>query len=258
MGSGPFSYNNQEENMSKLLLLALIVLLVSCDNATSNEVTKSDLPDSAKAFLAKEGFDVSDYIETTDEAIVDDQVFDLAEIHEMIEKDKNKTSLNKQYRTRYLASQSRVRDIKVKFASNMNRLLKTRTLIAMSQINAIRGSKVRLRMVTRGAYDIYIRHGNVPSARGTFPSRGKVGKYITYSNRWKNWTRIPAYNMNTPLHELGHNIGLRHDHAVREGVQPWQHISGTPMRDYRSVMSYNRTRYFTYNDKKAISKLYPR
>ena len=162
---------------------------------------------------------------------------------------------DKQWRTRYLVSQSRIRNVRIRFASNMGSAWRNSTRSAINAFNAISNTKLYLREVS-GSYDIYVRYGNTPSAYAEFPySDGSPGRRITIGyNTYSGGT----YGRNLTRHEIGHCIGFRHDHAPREGIASWQRVPGTPYSDTYSIMSYNSNAYITYWDKRSIQILYPR
>ncbi len=237
----------------KLVLITLLALLFSCSETSTEKVELTDT-DKALSFLEKKGFDLKDYfIEENHIMVGEDMAFDIDDL--VLRFEKKNDSRQKQWHTEFQVDRNRINDVAVMIQSNVPSAWATRARAAMVQWNSVTGSRVYLYEVTRKRdADIIVKTFYSGSAMGTFPySNGKVGKYI-----WVNPNYSPTgYYYNTMLHELGHNIGLRHDHAPSEGIDPSWQIAGTPYSDTYSVMSYNSNRYFTDMDKKAVEVLYP-
>jgi len=237
----------QGEKMKRLVLMLLMILFFSCSEV--NETESTDPNAALLNFLSESGFKTDNAIFEEDHIIIEgDIAFSISDLKKRMQQ------RGKQWRTQYQISDTRVRDIKVKFHKRLKSAWVESGRAAIAQLNAVPNSAVFLREVTSGE-DILVQHsGRVSSARGEFPSSdGKAGYSILIGRK----ISPTGYYSNTMLHELGHNIGLRHDHAPDEGIDPSQQIAGTPYSDPYSVMSYNSNRYFTDYDKLAISVLYP-
>ena len=233
--------------MKTLLTGMILLLLVSCSNSSETEAVNpnQDVID----FLAADGFDVSAAVVKGEQIIVEgDIAFDIEDIRLRM------NSKDKQWRTQYLISDSRVSDIRVRYSSNLSRAWKRSFNKALRKLNRVSRTKLEVRKVNGNSYDIFVKRDfNVGSAYGTFPSSsGRAGHTIVIGD-----IEPTGYYSNTALHEMGHNIGFRHDHAPNEST-PATQIPGTPYSDTYSVMSYNRDRKFTSWDKESIRILYPR
>lgn len=229
-----------------------MIILVSCSESTTSETV--DKNTQMLNYLAASGFNTENAIFEEDRVIIEGDI--AIRLEDLEKRMANKTETrDKQWRTDYQISSSRVRNIRVRLSSSLDSDWKASARSAMAQLNSVPNSAVYLYEVSSGE-DIYVRHSSsVGSARGEFPSSsGRAGYSILISYN----ISPTGYYRNTMLHEFGHNIGLRHDHAPREGGVTWDHlIDGTPYSDTYSVMSYNRSRYFTNYDKIAIAELYP-
>ena len=236
--------------MNKLLMGIALLLFISCSNTSETDAVNpnQDVID----FLTADGFDTKDAKIIENDIIVEgDIAFDMDDLRERMKT----ADRDKQWRTQYLVSQSRIRDVRVRYASNMSNAWRNKFNTAMGEWNAISNSKLRMRRVT-GSYDIYVRYGQTASAYARFPtSNGRAGNRITVGY---NTTSSGQYGRYLTAHELGHCIGFRHDFAYNEGGVYYR-VPGTPYSDYSSIMGYNyQSAYFTYNDKKATRTLYPR
>jgi len=238
--------------MKLILTVLLLALFVSCSEATESE-KKADPNQEILNFLAADGFNVEGAIFEDDRVIIEkDMSFRLDDIRERIRL-KSETR-DKQWRTQYIISQSRVSDVKIKIDRKFNSAWKADIRRAIDLLNSVGGSKLRVREVNSGQ-DITIKARGISYAYGTFPTAdGRAGDLIVIG---RNINPNTSFWYNTSLHEIGHNLGFRHDFAQDEGIDPDQHIDGTPYRDYRSMMSYDDWIYMTDYDKVAIRTLYP-
>ena len=232
--------------MKKLFMGIAVLLFVSCSNTGETEAVNpnQDVID----FLAADGFDVSAAVVKGEQIIVEgDIAFDIEDLRLRMD------SRDKQWRTRYIISRSRVNNIRVRFSGNLSNAWRNSMRGAFRALNNVNNTRLYVREVT-GSRDIFVkRDRSVGSAYGTFPSSsGRAGHTIVIGR-----IEPTGYYAGTALHEMGHNIGFRHDHAPREGGS-YSRVPGSPYSDSRSIMSYNRSRYFTYWDKRSIQILYPR
>lgn len=234
--------------MKVLSIVMTLLLIMSCSDAT--HVEKVDSNQEVLNFLANDGFDIKEA------RFEDGYVFVENDISFSVEdlKLRMKQKRDKQWRTQYTVSQSRISDVKIKIDRKLSSAWKADIRRAIDLLNSVGNTKLRVREVSSGQ-DIYIRARNISYAYGTFPtSDGRPGYLIALGKRINPNT---SFWYNTALHEIGHNLGFRHDFAQDEGIDPSQHISGTPYRDYRSMMSYDDWIYMTHYDKVAIRTLYP-
>ena len=235
--------------MKLLSITMLFLLLISCSETTVQDQLSPN--DKVLNFLANDGFNVKDAVFEDGYVRVENDIsISIDDIKERMNQKRDK-----QWRTRYIVSQRRISDVKIKVDRNLSSAWKTDIRRAINLLNSVGNTKLRVRQVNRGQ-DILIRGRNINYAYGTFPtSNGRPGNLIVLGYRLNPNN---SFWYNTALHEIGHNLGFRHDFAQDEGINPNQHISGTPFRDYRSMMSYDDWIYMTNYDKVAIRKLYPR
>ena len=226
--------------MRKLLLVVSILLFFSCDNKTI-ENDSGNYTDELQ-YLNNLGFNIDSAIIEDDAIIVEGDIsFNLDRLKEDMRK--------KQWRSEFVINQVNVKDIKVKISSSLNSYWAERTRDAMNTWNSVQNSSVFFREVTSDE-DIIVYHANVGSAVAEFPTiDGKPGYRVRVDPNFRRST--------TMLHELGHCLGLRHDHYERESPEGRRQVIKTPDHDYLSIMSYHPNRYLTPFDIIAIQKMYP-
>jgi hypothetical protein len=161
------------------------------------------------------------------------------------------------YKGYYVVSNTYVTNIKFYIEPTVPSDWKTAIRGAISQWNAINGTKLYLSETTSSStantrintgYDT----GNWV-ARAYLPSSdGRPGYLMTINTKYNYLSS--GYKLFTIVHEMGHNFGLYHTDQ-RQGV----FIQGTPTSDANSVMNSYVLPWngFTSGDVKAVQVIYP-
>ncbi len=152
----------------------------------------------------------------------------------------------RQYRTNYYASDSQIIYVGVDNTIAQNTDWREATQEVISEYNKNTGLQLRYRETSPS---ITITKGKIQEidccATGTFPtSYGKPGnKIVINTNFFANIDTYLSYKQKVFLliHELGHNLGLRHTSGSSEGDGGWGliQIPGTPISDPDSYMNAN-------------------
>lgn len=114
-----------------------------------------------------------------------------------------------------------------------------------------------------GSADIVIKSGNLPTdvcGEGEFPVSGNAGPEVII-DQGEVGSHTEAQLTFLLIHELGHNIGLRHTDWSSAGESTAVHIDATPNSDANSVMNSGTCGYsfsaLSSMDERAIQVLYP-
>lgn len=152
----------------------------------------------------------------------------------------------RQYRTNYYASDSQIIYVGVDNTIAQNTDWREAIQEVITEYNKNTGLQLRYRETSP---TITITKGRIQEidycAAGTFPtSYGKPGnKIVINTNFFANIDTYLSYKQKVFLlmHELGHNLGLRHTSGSSEGDGGWGliQIPGTPISDPGSYMNAN-------------------
>lgn len=250
------------------LLCLLSLLVTSCENdsvvnglsvESGSSVISSDLK-----IIHSLGFDTTNVVVTDSFYVVEgDIVFEKNKIQEYAKEEIN----TRQAQANSTVSFSNVKLIKLKIDDSLYSLSDWRSAIleAISEYNNI-GSLIHFEEVSSN-YDILIKEdsnlGDDVLGQGAWPSDGKVGNCVkinTFYNDLSLYQKVYLI-----VHELGHNLGLRHTNWNGNGESAGIGIIGTPNEgndpDPSSVMNAATGRHFwsgfSYYDLVALRTLYP-
>lgn len=207
------------------------------------------------AYLESNYFNTKGYLIEGDNIIVEDDI--MFNINEL-KKDIKNGSNTRQYKHKFIVSQSKVKNITVRIKKNVPTNWKKATRYAFARWNEIRGSKIRFREVSSGGNIVISYKKLSPSgviARASFPnSAGDPGPTITINT---NHNSMATSKKNfTMIHELGHCIGMRH---INNSENDRIHIPGTPKKDSKSIMRPVVAKWskFSIGDIVAAQVVYP-
>ena len=211
-------------------------------------------------YLESTGFNKNNIVLKDDQFIIDD---DILISREEVEKYAAKGSPAspsgrvEHYKGYYLVSNTYVTDIKFYIESTVPSDWKTAIRGAISQWNAVNGTKLSLSETTSSsAANTRINTGYDTGnwvARAYLPSsNGRPGYLMTINTKYNSLSS--GYKLFTIVHEMGHIFGLYHTDQ-RQGV----FIQGTPTTDANSVMNSYVLPWngFTSGDVKAVQTIYP-
>lgn len=243
----------------------MIIVFTSCHDENSpyeNTSSKPDLINNDILTISKLGFDTIGVEITDSHYIVEGDIL-------INKEDLRKGTQTKQaYHPNGVIRQDKVVNITIKIDSNIEGTdtgLEWRRAIyrAVTELQSLKGSAVNFSFVSEGDADILIRkyYDNKNTyivAHGEFPLNGNPGKLIeiNYSLPKNLSFSEKVYTM---VHEIGHNLGLRHTNWNSIQETSANHIPGTPNSDSKSVMNNGVGEWsgFSNYDKIAICYLYP-
>jgi hypothetical protein len=234
-----------------------MLTIFSCTKE-DEKVTPTESLDPLIEYLESTGFDRKDIVFKDGTFIIED---DILISKEEVQKYMNSgTSLPDQrtehYRG-YLVSNTYVTNIKYYIESSVPAAWKTAIRGAITQWNAINGTKLYLTEVTSSSSAntrINIGYENANwVARAYLPSsNGRPGHTMTINTKYNNLNS--GYKLFTIVHEMGHTFGLYHTDQTQGTF-----IQGTPTTDANSVMNSYILPWngFTAGDQRAVQIMYP-
>jgi hypothetical protein len=256
--SSPFKFVGLAKG---LLLTFSIGFLLSCSEQEKVAPVNSQTPDvdQLTSFLATStGFkeDQIVYDATKNEFVIDDDILITAEDAQQ-RLNASKGGKTAHWRGSYIIASAYVNNVDFFISADVPAVWKTATREAISNWNAINGTRLFLREVTtRSAADVTVTLGYEDAnwiARAYLPtSNGRPGNNITINTKYNT---MSASNKEFAItHEMGHNLGLLHTNQT-SGV----FINGTPTSDANSVMNSFVLPWngFTAGDIRAVQILYP-
>jgi hypothetical protein len=243
-----------------LLCLIIGVLFFSCSSEDESSITpKEEIADELVQFLENSGFDkknivLKDGIFTIEEDIL----ISKQEVEAYIALNRTHPNGREQhYRGTYLVSDTYVTNIKFYISPSVSSSWATAIRGAVSQWNAVNGTKLFMSEVTTsGAANTIINTGYSTEnwvARAYLPSSSRrPGHTMTINTRYNSLSS--AYKLFTIVHEMGHIFGLYHTNQT-QGI----FINGTPATDPNSVMNSFILPWngFTDGDVTAVQIIYP-
>lgn len=243
-------------------ILLFMGVLISCSEedepmvAPQQEQARGELVE----FLRNTGFEESNIVFEDGHFIIDGDILISKEELEKYAAGKSPVlSEGKMdhWRSYYLVSDNYVNNITVYIESSVPSAWKTATRDAMSQWNAISGTKVQFSEVSnRNAALIRVNTGYSTQnwvARAYLPYyNGRPGNLMTINTRYSSINS--GLKLFTMVHEMGHTFGFYHTDQ-NQGI----FIPGTPSVDNNSVMNSYILPWngFTSGDIDAVQIMYP-
>lgn len=256
-------------NKVKLFGFLFVLAIVSCESdSIINELSvKSRTPEikSDLAIISSLGFDTTNVVVTDSFYIIEEDIsFERGRIQEYINTQGIGT---RQAQSSSIVSTTNVMNIKLKIDASLYTTSDWRSAIlqAIAEYNNI-GSLIHFVEVSSN-YDLLIKEDTNLSSnvlgQGSWPSNGKVGSLVKINTTY-NYLSL-SQKIYLIIHELGHNLGLRHTNWNGLGESTGIGISGTPNfgdnPDPSSVMNGATGKYswdgFSNYDLVALKTLYP-
>lgn len=252
--------------------LSIAFLFAGCGSEDEQEVTSSTTIStnmSDYSIISSLGLDTTSVVDLGEYYVAEGDILLFKnKITEYLYKD-DATSITKQARTSSIVNDTNIKNVKVKIdeslggVSNWTEALENAILLYNNTITNIYITKVT------SDYDLLIKEdtsiGSDVLGQGTFPASGKVGELIKINTNY-NYLSL-SQKIFLLVHELGHNLGLRHTNWSGLGeAETGIGIDGTPNSgsspDPSSVMNGRTGSYywsnFSYYDIVALHALYPR
>jgi hypothetical protein len=248
-------------NSTRIVMAFLVLLIFSSCNKEEDKVspttTSADL-DPLISYLESTGFDRKNIVYKDGNFIIEgDIVISKEEVENYVNGQSSKPNQRTDHYRGYLVSNTYVTNIKYYINSTVPADWKTAIRGAISQWNAINGTKLYLTEVTSSSSaNTTITTGYEDTnwvARAYLPSYyGKPGYLMTINTKYNYLSS--GYKLFTIVHEMGHTFGLYHTDQTQGTF-----ITGTPTSDPNSVMNSYILPWngFTAGDQKAIQIMYP-
>lgn len=244
--------------LKKLVTTIIIIFVLSCNNENLH-VEKSTPKSDTEIALEKvraHGLSTEDYEIIGDDLIIEGDIS--FKINDLL------SDTSRQYSHTTIIGQTNSHNIRIKMDDNMTSIWGAALDEVIRVFNSVPNSKLKIsRVSSSSTADIRIFYADIGKFLGyaDFPSGdGKPGYRLRindYCNDMTYWSKLHLLS-----HELGHNIGLRHQNRIEDGLV---YIPGTPTthKDPDSIMNQGifkkmpSWKSLSANDKKAISFLYP-
>jgi hypothetical protein len=248
-----FQRNLRNISLSLVLLLAIF----SCTKE-DEKVAPAENLDPLIEYLESTGFDRKDIVFKDGNFIIeDDIVISKQEVENYMKGGSSLPGQRTDHYRGYLVSNTYVTNIKYYIEPVVPSAWKTAIRGAISQWNAINGTKLYLSEVTSSSSaNTRINTGYENAnwvARAYLPSySGRPGHTMTINTRYNSLNS--GYKLFTIVHEMGHTFGLYHTDQTQGTF-----IQGTPTTDANSVMNSDILPWngFTAGDQKAVQIMYP-
>jgi hypothetical protein len=237
----------------------LIVLSLSCSQEDEVSIPKPANYEKQIQFLTQAGFNEKDIVFNKGTFIIEEDILLTAEEVDAYMELINDVPEGRtdHYRGSFLVSDTYVTNVKFFISSTVPAAWATAVRDAITQWNAVNGTKLFLSEVaTSGEANTIINTAYADEnwvARAYLPSsRRRPGHQLTINTRFNSLSS--GRKLFTMVHEMGHIIGLYHTNQT-QGI----FIQGTPTTDPNSVMNSFVLPWngFTQGDIAAVTIIYP-
>jgi hypothetical protein len=253
-----FTFGFVRNSTRFVMALAILITFFSCNKEEEKVAPTTEDLEPYLSYLESTGFDRENIVYKDGDFIIEnDIVITRDEVQNYINGQTPVSNQRTDHYRGYLVTNTYVTNIKYYIESTVPADWKTAIRGAISQWNAVNGTKLYLSEVTSStSANCKINTGYENAnwvARAYLPSySGRPGYQLTINTKYNSLSS--SYKLFTIVHEMGHTFGLYHTDQTQGTF-----ITGTPTSDPNSVMNSYVLPWngFTAGDIKAVQIIYP-